>query len=135
MVLYFCLDDRNGLSFNHRRQSRDSAVLKDITAHLEGELMIDPLSRRIVEEAGIPWCYAPEQLPEDMEAAFYFVEERHPGDWVALADKVVLYRWNRHYPADRWFDIDLNALGFSLKETVDFVGTSHRNIPREVYAK
>ena len=30
MTLYFCLDDHNGMLFNHRRQSRDAAVLEDM---------------------------------------------------------------------------------------------------------
>ena len=135
MTLYFCLDDRNGLAYNRRRQSRDSAVLGDIRAHLEGELLIDPISQRIVEEAGIPWCTAPEELSRELSGRSYFVEARQPGDWVNLARKVVIYRWNRPYPADRWFDIDLNAMGFSLVETLEFGGTSHRNITREVYVK
>ena len=49
MTLYFCLDDRNGMLFNHRRQSRDAAVLEDIRSRLEGELVIDPISQRLME--------------------------------------------------------------------------------------
>ena len=135
MTLYFCLDDRNGLAFNHRRQSRDSAVLGDIQANLEGNLLIDPISCKLVEAAGIPWCLAPESLPEESAGLSYFVEDRQPGDWVQQADKVVVYRWNRHYPADRWFDVDLNTMGFTLEETMEFPGTSHRKITREVYVK
>ena len=135
MTLYFCLDDRNGIGYNRRRQSRDSAVLGDIQSRLDGDLMIDPISRRLVERAGIPWCPAPQELPEELPEGSYFVEERQPGTWVAKAQCVVLYRWNRLYPADRWFDIDLNAMGFTLAETLDFAGTSHPIITREVYVK
>ena len=74
-------------------------------------------------------------MPEENAGLSYFVEDRHPGDWVQQADKVVIYRWNRHYPADRWFDIDLNTMGFRLEETLEFAGTSHRVITREVYVK
>ena len=30
MTLYVCLDDKNGMLFNNRRQSRDRVVLEDI---------------------------------------------------------------------------------------------------------
>jgi len=48
---------------------------------------------------------------------------------------VVCYRWNRHYPADQYFDIDLSAMGFALSESEDFPGKSHEKITREVYVK
>lgn len=135
MTLYFCLDDRNGLGFNGRRQSRDAAVLADIQSRLDGELLIDPLSLAMVREAGIPCCIALPDLPPELPGCHYFVEQREPGGWIAGARQVVLYRWNRHYPADRWFTVDLEALGFRLQETGEFPGNSHEKITREVYAR
>ena len=135
MTVYFCLDERSGLSFNRRRQSRDSAVLADIASRLTGELLIDPISCPLVQQAQIPYCIALPELTEKLPGVHYFVEQRQPGDWVSLADRVVLYRWNRHYPADRWFDLDLTSMGFVLAETAEFPGTSHETITREVYAK
>lgn len=135
MTLYFCLDDRGGMGFNHRRQSRDAAVLEDIRSRLEGELLIDPMSRKLAEAAQIPYIIALPEITEEMKGLHYFAEERIPGDWIGLASTVVCYRWNRHYPADRFFDIDLASLGFVLSETVDFPGRSHETITREVYVK
>ena len=135
MTLYFCLDDRGGMLFNHRRQSRDAAVLEDIRSRVSGPLWIDPISVKLMERAEMPCILAPEEITENVEDAHYFAESRLPGDWVALADTVVCYRWNRHYPADQYFDVDLTAMGFVLQETVDFPGKSHENITREVYVK
>ena len=135
MTLYFCLDDRGGMLFNHRRQSRDAAVLDDIRSRISGDLWIDPISCKLMERAEIPWTAAPEEITEPVENAHFFVESRQPGDWISFADTVVCYRWNRHYPADLYFDADLTAMGFTLAETVDFPGKSHENITREVYVK
>ena len=135
MTLYFCLDDRGGMLFNHRRQSRDAAVLEDIRSHITGDLWVDPMSAKLMERAQIPYTYAPEEITEPLENIHFFVEARQPGDWIGLADAVVLYRWNRHYPGDLYFDADLTAMGFVLQETVDFPGKSHENITREVYVK
>ena len=30
MIIFICTDNKNGILFNRRRQSRDEAVLKDI---------------------------------------------------------------------------------------------------------
>lgn len=135
MTLYFCVDDRYGLRFNHRRQSRDASVLEDICSGLEGALLIDPMSQRMVAAAGIPFALAPAEITMDLPGAHYFVEGRPTGDWIGLADRVVLYHWNRHYPADVYFDVELSSLGFMLAETAEFPGKSHERITREVYVK
>ena len=135
VTVYFCLDDRNGLSFNNRRQSRDGAVLEDIRSRVPGELLIDPMSTKLIQEAEIPFCIALPDLEEALPGVHYFAEARQPGDWLRFAEEVVLYRWNRHYPADRWFDIDLIAMGFLLADTADFPGTSHEKITREVFTR
>ena len=45
MTVILCLDDRCGMAFNNRRQSRDKAVINDILTHLNGErLIISPLN-------------------------------------------------------------------------------------------
>ena len=129
MTLYICLDDRNGLQFNHRRQSRDSAVLEDLRSQLRGSLLIDPFSEKLIQEAEIPYVLPPET------AADFFAENVPTEEILAQTTKLVVYRWNRHYPADVRWDPDLETRGFALGETVEFPGKSHEKITREVYVK
>ena len=129
MTLYICLDDRNGLKFNKRRQSRDAAVLEDIRACLSGSLLIEPYSEKLIREAGIPCVLAPETAED------FFAEDVPPEEILARTEKIVIYRWNRHYPADVRWEPDLDNLGFGLRETTEFPGKSHEKITREVYAK
>ncbi len=129
MTLYICLDDRNGLQFNKRRQSRDAAVLEDIRSCLSGNLLIDPFSEKLIREAEIP-CVLPPETAED-----YFSENIPSDEMLKKISKIVIYRWNRHYPSDIRWDPDLNALGFVLTETTEFAGTSHEKITREVYER
>ena len=129
MILYICLDDRNGLQFNHRRQSRDAAVLEDIRSRLTGKLLIDPFSEKLIREAEIPYVLPPET------AADVFLENIPSGEVLEKTEKILIYRWNRHYPSDVRWEPDLNAMGFSLTETTEFPGTSHEKITREVYER
>ena len=129
MTLYICLDDRNGLQFNRRRQSRDSAVLEDIRSQLTGNLLIDPFSEKLIRESEIP-CVLPPETAED-----FFAEAIPSEELLARTKKLVIYRWNRHYPADIRWEPDLTAMGFTLLETTDFPGTSHETITREVYER
>ncbi len=129
MTLYICLDDRNGLKFNKRRQSRDAALLEDIRSQLTGNLLIGAESEKLIAEAGIPYVLPPET------AADYFAEDVPPEEILAQTEKIVIYRWNRHYPADVRWEPDLAAMGFTLRETGEFPGKSHETITREVYEK
>lgn len=129
MTLYICLDDRNGLQFNKRRQSRDAAVLEDLRSQLSGPLLIEPFSEKLIREAEIPYVLLPE-TGEDC-----FLEAVPPEELLENCGKVMIYRWNRHYPADVRWEPDLENRDFVLAETTEFPGKSHETITREVYVK
>ena len=50
-----------------------------------------------------------------------------------MLEKIILYRWNRKYPADQFFPIDLT--GWKLSETDEFAGNSHEKITKEIYVR
>ena len=101
MTLAFCVDDRGGLSFNRRRQSRDRAVsataLPGRGMHPLGGALLPPL----VPPGGRTHPHGGGALdpggPEDV----CFLELTGPAPALERADQLILYRWNRHYPSDR----------------------------------
>ena len=128
MTLYVCLDDRNGMLFNNRRQSRDGAVLEDIRASVSGVLTIDAFSEKLIAAAGIPYV-----VGEPEPGVQFFLENRKASELLPMAEKIVIYRWNRVYPADLRFDGDLS--GFTRQSTEEFPGKSHEKITKEVYVR
>lgn len=46
-------------------------------------------------------------------------------------ERVVLYRWDRAYPADLYWDLPLE--GWTLARREEFPGFSHEIIAKEVY--
>ena len=50
-------------------------------------------------------------------------------------EEVIVYKWNRRYPTDTYFDLDLAALGFRLASSEEFAGYSHEKITKETYRK
>ena len=131
LTVYVCLDDRNGMSFNGRRQSRDSKVFEDIRQELTGELLIDPFSEKLICRAELPYRIIEGPLPEEGQ---FFLEMRPVQD-ALTADRIVIYRWGRHYPADRRWELDLEEHGFSLAAQTAFQGTSHELIGKDVYRR
>ena len=135
MTTIVCLDDRGGMLFNNRRQSRDSAVLEDIRTQIPGPLMIDVFSEKLIQGAGIDYVLAPEELGDQPGETWFFTEVRGAEKLLPLTEKLVIYRWNRHYPADVRWTADPVEAGFTLAERLDFSGSSHKIITREVYVR
>lgn len=132
MEIIICLDDNNGMLFNNRRQSRDSKVLLDIKNSLNGSLTIFPFSEKLVSSAEIPYEIMSGSASEN---TVLFVEDRGIKEFLPVTNKITVYRWNRVYPADMSLDIVLSAEGFRITQTVDFEGTSHEKITKEVYER
>jgi len=130
MVLIVCVDDKMGMAFNNRRQSRDEVVCKDILALSGGETIgMDARSMQLFENLNGKIEIGP--LTDDM--AYYFLEFEKPQSMLEKANGLVLYRWNRHYPSDLKFDASLEL--FSKTETTEMAGKSHEKITREVYVR
>ena len=129
MTLVLCADDRGGLSYNRRRQSRDRAVCADLLTQGEGRLLwMEPGSRALFPEeaqtvrtADQPWALAG---PEDL----CFLELSDPAPALERADRLVVYR-----PSDR--KIALPPDGWRLTGQTEFSGHSHDVITKEIYQR
>lgn len=136
MKLITCIDDRRGMSFGRRRQSRDVRVCEDILRELGGDtLCISPYSESLFKELTDAYELAADPIAaaNGRENAAVFLENTPTPERTDGIDTVVLYLWGRTYPADRYFDVDLSA--YRLKSRVTFVGNSHEKITKETYVK
>ena len=132
MIIAVCVDDKMGMTFNKRRQSRDKCVIDDLmtiaeTVHINGfseELFEDYKDRISVDED-----FLDNAESEDV----CFVENIDLEPYADKINKVILYLWNRHYPSSLKFKVDLSDYEF-IEET-EFQGNSHEKITREVYSK
>lgn len=132
-----CVDDNGGTMFNHRRQSQDR-VLRDHILKLVGSapLWMSPYSASqfaAEEQRRIKLTDQPLQSAGDGE--FCLVEGEPLMPYETQLELVVLFRWNRVYPADTYFDIPLGEHGWNLVKTSKFPGYSHEEITEEVYRK
>ena len=133
MKLIVCLDDSLGMAFNNRRQSRDRAVIADVAETTKGQkLYAYAYSEKLLSEGGVE-C----EIIEAGSACdgYLFLETSSPDALISEADGVVIYRWNRRYPADIFFGADLEKEGFKLASSEDIVGYSHEKITKETYVK
>ena len=132
-----CIDDRMGISFGGRRQSRDRVLCEDIVKTVReqgGALCISPYSVPLFDGmAADALCVSETYLADTGEDDFCFCEREALAPWLAHVQTLIVYRWNRHYPSDQKLDVDLSR--FVLQSRCDFAGSSHDNITKEVYVK
>lgn len=126
MQIIVCLDDNNGMMFNHRRQSRDALLIQNLTALFAGQkIWMNSYSEAL---------FAAEQIAvaDDFleRGDVCFVENRPLADVANQIERLIVYRWNRTYPTDMTLDVDLSE--FELKESTEFVGSSHDKITRQI---
>lgn len=117
MKIAVCVEKSGGISFNNRPVSRDRVLLEKLAA-LAGE-------GRVLFEKDISAVSSEENI--------YFMEsDKIPMEKVS---QIYLFRWNRDYPADVYFNYDLKELGFTRVKKEDFAGFSHKKITLEIYQK
>jgi len=131
MNLIVCIDDRGGMLFNLRRQSSDRYVTERIlNMAKESRLLVNGYTARLFSDSTV---VCSEALWEEAEAEDYcFVEDQDISSVVDRAEKIVIFRWNRAYPADLYFPME-RLCGRKLLFAEEFPGYSHDNIRMEVY--
>lgn len=135
MTVIVCLDNANGMMFNHRRQSRNANVVKDILNTIKGtSLLIAPYSEPLFSQAECSVSISDSFLTDADANDYCFVENTSVAKFKEKISKLIIYKWNRDYPSDFYFDIDY-ANDYKLETTLDFVGTSHEKITKEVYVR
>ena len=121
MVIIVCLDQKNGMRFNHRRLSRDREIIKDIYKMLldaplymssQSQILFEDYDGKIVVD------------PKFMETSDFDTHK---------VDEIIVYRFDTVYPADEYFPINLNE--YILMEESEFKGYSHDVITKEIYSK
>lgn len=129
MRVMICLDDNGGMQFNGRRQSRDRAVVADMLATATGNLRMTAATATLFADA------AERVLVTDTPLAGAGADDTCVVEAPPLAgapiDKLIVYRWNRVYPADRHLDISLE--NWTLESAHEFAGYSHEKITKEVW--
>ena len=134
MKLIVCVDDKNGLSFNHRRQSRDRVVAEKIAAITEGKtLWTSPYSVCLFQDLRVELRVCDEYIQCALPGDYVFVELQEPLPVLEKASSVYVFRWNRSYPQDRVFPMKLLEKKMKLISTEIFEGKSHPAITLEAY--
>ena len=132
MIPIVCIDGRDGLRFHDRRQSRDRAVTADVMRMAQGQPVWMDAASAVLFPAEAVRTEA-RFLAQAPEGAYCFVEGAPLSPWLSRIEEVVVYGWNRIYPADMWLDLNLMEPEWRLVSREEFPGYSHARITKERY--
>ena len=136
MNVAVCVDERGGMMFNRRRQSRDSAVtarVLEIARERGGTLYVSAYSSALFDGADGVRVVTVDAVPTGGDGVF-FVEDTDISGYINEIETLYLFRWGRRYPADVTIPFDPQKL-MTLSSTCEFSGTSHEKITLEVYVR
>ncbi len=134
MTIFVCVDDKNGMMFNKRRQSSDRVVRRKMAEMTGGKpIFMNSYSKKQFVEEDIITNVAEDFLVLAGEGGFCFVENNDIAPYYEKIKRVVLFKWNKVYPSD--VKLDLNVSEMKLVNTLDFEGYSHDKITMEVWTK
>ncbi len=133
MKLILCVDERMGMAFCGRRQSRDRAVVERIASRTAGQrLWMTEYSAALFPETEYI-CVSAHPMRDAGENDWCLEERENPEAFAECIEQVVVYRWNRHYPSDVRCTLPLEQWRrISMDE---FAGYSHEKITEEVYQR
>ena len=133
MKLIFCVAKDSGMMFFGKRQSKDATLNEWIVNHIgPSKLWVSSYTAKMFEGFG-NIVVDENYMANAGENDYCFVEDKEYS--VDGVSEILLCKWNRAYPGDKFFNIDLKANGFKKTDSVDIVGNSHERITIETYSK
>lgn len=137
MNLIVCLEEKNGMMFNKRRLSQDIAIREDIYNSLDGKnLIMNNYSFKMFQKDNNDKnIVVSEDLPADNNEDFQFIEDKQLSKYEDKIDKLIVYYWNRRYPSDLKFDINLSSGKWEVILETEFQGKSHEKITKKIILK
>lgn len=135
MIVFVAVDETGGTMFNHRRQSMDRALRRELLARTQGKpLWMSAYTRRqFREEETAQFCVDEDCLTRAAAGEYCFAEGQPLAEHAAKIEQICLFRWDKRYPKDQSLDLALQAPAWVKVETKEFAGSSHECITLEVY--
>lgn len=133
MKLIFCLAKDKSMMLFGKRQSKDAKLVEWIVNHIgDAKLWVSNYSAKQFE--GVSNIVIDDDYTNKAaEADYCFIEDKDYS--TEGVSEIIICKWNRDYPGDKFFDIDLKANAFKKVDSIDIAGKSHEKITIEIYKR
>lgn len=136
MKVIVCLDQRNGMSFCGKRQSMDRCLREHLAGVVQDEtLWMNAYSAGQFSDTTLNIKVDEAYLDRAGKNEFCFVENRDLTPYMDKIHWLGIYRWDRLYPSDLSFPLEIAKDKLQHSHTEVFAGFSHKQIQLEVYQR
>lgn len=133
MNIIVCIDKNGGMMFMGKRQSQDRILREKVLGISSGSrLLMNSYSAKQFENSE-SIIIDDDFLNNACQGDFCFVEDKEISS--ENVESFYIFNWNRKYPGDLFFSVDLKAEGFKKIKKEEFPGNSHDKITLEIYSK
>ena len=133
MNVIVCIDKNGGMMFMGKRQSMDCVLREKILEITSGSrLLMNTYSAKQFESVD-NIVVDEDFLSNESKGDFCFVEDKEIT--TENVESFYIFNWNRKYPGDLFFNVDLKAEGFKKIKKEEFQGNSHDKITLEIYSR
>ena len=134
LTIAICTDDKWGMTFFGKRQSRDRVLIKELCDSTEGKVCISEYSLPLFADHKdkVKVGDDPVLIHEDGDVCFIEKPALLPD--IESIDKLIVYGWCKVYPADGRLGF-IPSEHFTVSECSEFSGSSHDVITKTVYVK
>ncbi len=132
MKVIVCLDEKQGMTFFGKRQSRDRRVIEDI-CNTTKTVWINAFSESLFSEMPITIHVAEDFLSQAGNGEVCFVENQLLSPYVENIEELIVYQWNRSYPSNLKLDLSLDE--WKLVKEEEFAGFSHEKITKQILVR
>lgn len=130
MKIIVCIDDRMGMMFNKRRISQDR-IVREVIKNMNETIYMNEYSFQLYQDT-LDNVIVDEEFIKHAQNHYCLIENTSIKDYQDDIDEIILFKWNRSYPADMYLDIDLSK--YKLMSEEEFEGSSH-HITKQIYRK
>lgn len=136
MHIILTVDDNWGMSFNHRRLSRDKVLNKRILElSSPAHLWISEASQKLFTDHPAHLVIDNDFTSKAGVGDYCFVESADFFPTMERIEDIIVFHWNRTYPSDQVFDRNILTTAWMLASSSDFEGHSHEKITEERYVR
>ena len=131
MKVILCLDEKQGMMIHRRRQSQDRMLLEAIRKLCQGQVIrMSPYSAKLFCKADFSVQAEDDFLLKAEKGEYCFVEGESLEPVRDQIEELIIYWWNRTYPADLRLDLSLDE--WEIQSLEEIKGFSHEKISREI---
>lgn len=130
MNIIICIGQKKELLFNKRRVSRDREIIKRIIQLTNEPIYMTEYSAKLFTEYQSNIIITANPLEDTPRGRYCFIEQDIDIQRDEI-EQIVVFCWNKRYPADTYLTFPLADL--KLIDTEEFAGYSHERITKERY--